>query len=129
MENKLAYTITSEKPFEQVVKALEEKTAENKFRVLHTHNVQATLEEKGFERAPLKIIEVCNAGFANEALGKDLMVAMFMPCKFVVAEIDGKTSVTLVRPSMISQMIPDSGLDELAQNVENTLRDIMEKSV
>lgn len=129
MENQLAYTVSTEKPFDQVVKAIEEKTADNKFRVLHTHDVKATLNEKGFERAPLKIIEVCNAGFANEALGKELMVAMFMPCKFVVAEVEGQTSVTLVRPTMISQMLPDTGLEDLAASVETTLRNVMDEAV
>jgi len=129
MENQLAYTISTDKSFDEVVKSIEDKTAQNKFRVLHTHDVQGTLAEKGFEHAPLKIIEVCNSGFANEALARDLMVAMFMPCKFVVADIDGKTSVTLVRPTMISQMIPGVGLDDLAADVENTLRKVMDESI
>lgn len=129
MEMNLAHTVTSSKPFDEVVAALEDNTVKNMFRVLHTHDVQATLEEKGFERKPLKIIEVCNAGFAHKALNKAIDVAMFMPCKFVVAEVDGKTRVTLVRPSMISQMMPEVGLDELAEEVEGTLKKVLEASI
>lgn len=129
MENQIAYTLESDKPFDEVVELLEEKVLENKFRVLHIHDVKATLDEKGFELYPLKIIEVCNAGFAHTALNKERSVALFMPCKFTVAEIDGKTIVSLGRPSVISQMMPDSGLEELASSVEATLKKAMEEAV
>lgn len=47
-------TITTEKAFDEAVTALEMKAAEKGFRVLHTHDVAATLAEKGFPREPLK---------------------------------------------------------------------------
>lgn len=129
MERTLAYRLESEEPFDTVVARLEREAAENQFRVLHVHDVQATLAEKGFEREPLKIVEVCNSRFAHEALGKDVEVSLFMPCRFVVHSEGGKTVVTLARPSMIADMLPDSGLDELANDVERTLRKVMEDSV
>ena len=129
MNLELSYKLTSEKPFDEVVKNIENNSVDNMFRVLHVHDVKQTLLEKGFERAPLKIIEVCNAGFAYNALNKTVDVAMFMPCKFVVAEIEGNTEVTLSRPSMISEMLPDAGLEELAEQVEDTLKKVMEVSV
>ncbi|MDO8632378.1 MAG: DUF302 domain-containing protein [Phycisphaerales bacterium] len=46
------HTVTSEKPFEEAVLAIERKSAEKGFRVLHTHDVAATLAEKGFPREP-----------------------------------------------------------------------------
>ena len=129
MENNIAYTLETDKPFDEVVKALEAKSVESMFRVLHIHNVQATLAEKGFERDPLKIIEVCNSSFAHEALGKNLEVAIFMPCRFTVADTGEKRIVSLGRPSVISQMMPDAGLDELAGKVEATLKKVMEDSI
>jgi uncharacterized protein (DUF302 family) len=65
------YAVESSKPFDETVKAVEQKTAEKGFRVLHTHDVAATLAEKGFPREPMKIIEICNARYANQALNKD----------------------------------------------------------
>lgn len=41
-------TVTTDKPFEQAVSAVETKAADKGFRVLHTHDVAATLAEKGF---------------------------------------------------------------------------------
>lgn len=129
MIEELGYRLESEKAFDTVCGNLERETANNQFRVLHIHDVQATLAEKGLKREPLKIIEVCNAGFANDALNKEVGVAMFMPCKFVVHIEGGRTVVTLARPMMISQMLPEAGLDKLAADVESTLRKVMEASV
>ena len=129
MTEELAFRLNSEKSFEAVAAALEEKAAANQFRVLAVHDVQATLAEKGFERGPLKIIEVCNSGFAYEALNKDMSVAMFMPCRFTVYPEGGKTVVNLARPMMISQMLPDSGLENLASEVEDRLKKIMQEVI
>ena len=82
--DKLGYTIESSKSFDDVSTALEKTSPERGFRVLAVHNVKETLAGKGFEIEPLKIFEVCNAGFAYKALGNDISVAMFMPCKIVV---------------------------------------------
>ncbi|RME30504.1 MAG: DUF302 domain-containing protein, partial [Candidatus Zixiibacteriota bacterium] len=116
------------RPFADVVANIEAKTPEHQFRVLAVHDVQATLHEKGLEREPLKIIEVCNAGFAHKALQKDVDVSVFMPCRFVVYTEGGKTHLLLSRPSMIAGMLPEAGLNELASDVERTLKKIAEES-
>ena len=59
------HTVTTEKSFAKVVTAIEKKTGGKGFRVLHNHDVAATLAQKGFKRQPLKIIEICNAKYAN----------------------------------------------------------------
>lgn len=129
MNDQLAYTLTSDKPFGDVVANIEKHAPEHQFRVLHVHDVQATLAEKGLTRDSLKIIEVCNSGFAHTALQKDIQVALFMPCKFTVYTSGRQTVVSLGRPTMISQMMPAAGLEELAAQVERTLIKVMEESV
>jgi uncharacterized protein (DUF302 family) len=129
MNDQLAYTLTSDKPFGEVVANIEMHAPEHQFRVLHVHDVQATLAEKGLTRDPLKIIEVCNSGFAHTALQKDIQVALFMPCKFTVYTDGRQTVVSLGRPTMISQMMPAAGLEELAAQVERTLIQVMKESV
>jgi uncharacterized protein (DUF302 family) len=129
LEESFAYKLQSNKPFEAVVKALEDSIARNQFRVLAIHNVRETLAEKGFEYGDLKIIELCNAGFAHRALSTDADVALFMPCRYTVRVEDGRTVVSLNRPTMIARIMPDSGLEELAASVEETMKKIMQESV
>ncbi len=123
------YRLETDKPFDRVIAEVQRLCVENQFRVLAVHDVQATLEEKGFSRDPLVIIEMCNAGFAHEALKKDINVALFMPCKIAVHTESGKTIMTLGRPEMISQMMPEIGLDELASEVEKRLKKVMSEAV
>ena len=121
----MAYKLESAKPVDDIVAGIEQLAPDHKFRVLHVHDVQATLKEKGFERGPLKIVEICSAPFADQALKMNVDVAMFMPCRYTVYEEDGKTKVTLARPMMIAQMMPGIGLEPLAEQVEETLKQIM----
>jgi len=125
----LGFTLVSSKSFDEVTANLEKNSVENQFRVLAVHDVQETLEEKGLKRDALKIIEICNAGFAHEALMKNIDVAMFMPCRYIVYRKNEETIVTLARPKMISEMLPDSGLDEIASDVEERLIKIMKLSI
>ena len=125
MDN-FGYRIESKKPFDKVCADLEKATADNQFRMLAVHDVKATLADKGFEREPLKIFEMCNAGFAHQALQKEIQVAMFMPCRITVHPEGSKTVMTLARPTVISQMLPDAGLDDLAGEVEKKLIKVME---
>lgn len=121
----MGYTVESKRPFDEVASRLEAAIPQNGFRVLAIHDVQQTLKEKGFEAKPLMIIELCNAEFAHEALGREINVALMMPCKIVVRQEGKKSIMTLARPSMISQLFPDAGLDRLAGEVEDIMKRIM----
>ena len=124
-----AYTLESNKSFEQVVAAVEANTPKHQFRVLAVHDVQATLAEKGLQRGPLKVIEICNAKFAHQALQKSAEVAVFLPCRFAVYTEGGKTILKLGRPAMIAEIMPEAGLEEVATGVEATLKQIMHESI
>lgn len=120
------YNKDSDRSFDDVVADVEKLTAEKMFRVLHIHDVQETLAEKGFEREPLKIIEICNAKFAHTALGKDVAVSLFMPCKINVYTEAGKTKIKAMRPAAIAQFFPEAGLEELANEVDQVILDIVD---
>ena len=126
MEN-MAYTVKSRKSFNEISSLIDKAVPEHKFRVLAVHDVKETLAEKGFEIGPMKIYEICNAGFAYKAIKSDVNVAMFMPCKIVVREENDNTVMTLVRPSMIAEMLPESGLNDLAMEVEKQLAGIIDE--
>jgi uncharacterized protein (DUF302 family) len=121
----MEYRMESGKSLDALSELIEKTAPEHNFRVLAVHNVQETLSEKGFEIKPLKIFELCNAGFANEALKKDLSVALFMPCKIILRTENDKSLMILGKPSVISQMLPDSGLEEMAKKVEDNLIGLM----
>ncbi len=123
----MAYQVVSKKSFNEAAESLEKTSPERGFRILAIHDTQATLAEKGFKIDPLKIFEVCNASFAYKALNANIDVSLFIPCKIVVRDEKGKTIISLARPSMISEMLPGSGLDEIAAEVEKQLIKIVDE--
>lgn len=98
MERNGSYSTETSRGFGEVKKRVEEKAGLEGFRVLHIHDVQATLREKGFETDPTVVIEVCNAGLAAEALGLDPAAALLMPCKVVVQEKEGRVTLSTLLP-------------------------------
>lgn len=128
MKKAFQYTVETSKPFDQAVLGIEQKTAEKGFRVLHTHDVAATLTEKGFPRDPLKIIEICNARYASEALNRDVNVALMLPCPVVVYVRAGKTWITTMLPSTLVEFYPQAGIEQIASAVETTVLQIMNEA-
>lgn len=122
------YTTETSKPFDAVVQALEKKSAEHGFSVLHTHDVAATLNGKGFPREPLKIVEICNARYANEALKRNVDVAVMLPCPISVYSQGGKTFLSTMLPSVLADFYPGCGLEALAGEVEKTVLEIIEEA-
>ena len=124
----IEYTVETCKPFDEAVKAIEEKSAAKGFGVLHTHDVAATLAAKGFQREPLKIIEICNARYASEALAKDVRLSLMLPCPISVYREEGKTLISTFRPSAIPSFFPTAGAESIAAEVEKAILEIVDEA-
>lgn len=120
------YTVRTAKPFAEAVQAVEQKTAEAGFRVLHTHDIAATLAEKGFPRDPLKLVEVCNAKYASQVLAKDVKVSLLLPCPISVYVQGGETYISTLLPTSIAKFFPDAGIEGVAAEVEKAVIKIVE---
>ncbi len=121
-------TVTSDKEFEDVVTAVEQGSAAKGFRVLHTHDVAATLAEKGFPRAPLKIVEICNAKYASQVLAKDVKISLMLPCPISVYVEGGTTHISTMLPTSIIEFFPHAGIEDLAKEVERIVVEIVEQA-
>ena len=122
------YTVTTEKSFDEAVKAVEQETKKAGFRVLYIHDVSATLKEKGFKIEPFKIIEVCNAKSAYTVLQADIKIGLCLPCKINVYQKDSKTYISGMRPVILSQFFPKANLGNLPMEIDELIRGIIDKS-
>jgi uncharacterized protein (DUF302 family) len=120
------YTVETEKTFDTAVVSVETASQDKGFGVLHIHDVKATLAAKGFERNPLKIIEICNARFAYDALAKDIRVGLMLPCRITVYTHGSKCFISAFRPTVIKALLPEAGLDHLADEVDGIIRGIVD---
>ena len=103
---KFDYTVETDKSLDEAVATIEAKAQEKGFRVLYIHDVQATLAAKGFTTEPMKIIEICNAKFANQVLAKDKRIALMLPCPISVFVERGKTFISAFKPRVFADYFP-----------------------
>ncbi|WP_338835023.1 hypothetical protein MHLNE_13220 [Moorella humiferrea] len=120
------YTVATDKGFDAAVASVEDATTAQGMKVLHIHDVQATLQSKGYVVEPLKIIEICNAHYAYEVLAKDVMISLMMPCKINVFTREGQTYISALRPTMLAKFFPGAGVDEIALQVDAKIRAIVD---
>lgn len=120
-----AYTVIAAKDFEQAVRDVQEEITKTGMRVLHIHDVQKTLAEKGFEREPFKIIEFCNAQYADEFLQTDIKIGLCMPCKINVYVKEGQTFVSGLRPIILPQFFPKVDLGEKPKEIDRIIKNII----
>ncbi|MBU0978559.1 MAG: DUF302 domain-containing protein [Patescibacteria group bacterium] len=122
------YTVETNKTFNEAVTAVELETAKVGFKVLHIHDVQATVGAKDFKIEPFKIIEICNAKSAYTVLQADIKIGLCLPCKINVYQKNEKTYISGMRPIVLSQFFPNANLGDLPAEVDKIIRGIIDKS-
>src|SRR5262249_40310469 len=126
--NTFEYTVTTGKPFEEAVLAIERKAGEKGFRVLHKHDIATTLAEKGYPHEPLQIIEICNAKYASQVLSKDVKLSLMLPCPISVYTEGGQTRISTLLPTSMVQFFPKAGIENVASEVEDIVLRIIEEA-
>src|SRR3989344_2016407 len=106
------YTKITTKSFNDAVQAVQDEIAKAGMRVLYVHDVQQSLIEKGFTRDSFKIVEFCNAKYANDFLNADIKIGLCMPCKINVYVKDGQTHISGMRPIILSQFFTNADLGD-----------------
>ena len=119
------YTVTTTKAFDEAVESVQDEIAKAGLRVLYVHDVQKTLAEKGFEREPFKIVEFCNAKFANEFLNKEIKIGLCLPCKINVYVSHGETFISGLRPIVLPQFFPQTDLGERPKEIDQIIQNII----
>ncbi|MBI2463401.1 DUF302 domain-containing protein [Candidatus Peregrinibacteria bacterium] len=122
------YTKTTSKSFDSAVKSVEDEITKTGMRVLHIHDLQKNLTEKGFKREPFKIIEFCNAKYANDFLNADIKIGLCMPCKINVYIKDGQTFISGMRPTVLSQFFPNINLGDMPKEIDEKIQNIINNS-
>lgn len=122
------YTKETEKTFDEAVDAVVEETEKVGFKVLHIHDVKATIAKKGFEIEPLKIVEICSAKHAHTVIQKDIRLALCLPCKINVYVKDSTTYISGMRPVMLKEIFPEIDLGDLPQVVDEIIRKIVDRA-
>ena len=125
---KFDYTVTTKKDFDSAVSAVQEEIAKAGFRVLYVHDVQKTLDEKGFKIGPMKIIEFCNAKSAYTVLQADPKIGLCLPCKINVYVKHSQTIISGMRPIILPQFFPAASLGNLPEEIDKLIKVVINNS-
>ena len=123
-----AYTLSTTKSFDEAVSSVQDEIAKAGMRVLFVHDVQKSLDEKGFKREPLQIIEFCNAKFAYEFLNIDVNIGLCLPCKINVYTQDGQTMISGMRPIVLTHFFPQADLGERPREIDAIVTSIIDNA-
>jgi uncharacterized protein (DUF302 family) len=98
------------------------------FGVLTRIDMHTKIEEKISKKIPkIVILGACNPTMAYEAYVANSDVASLLPCNAVVRDIgNGKTSVEIVKPSIMMQILGDKNLQQLALKADSLLAEAIQ---
>jgi len=106
-------------------KAIDKITNELKkegFGILTRIDVRNKFKEKlGIEFKRYEILGACHPKSAYEAIMAEENIGLMLPCNVIVYEKDGKTVISMIKPTMAMGMIDNNDLKSVAERVESKL--------
>jgi uncharacterized protein (DUF302 family) len=115
-------------PFDQAVARVSEALKREGFGVLTDIDVSATLKAKlGEDFRPYRVLGACNPQLAHHALQLEDKIGTMLPCNVIVQQhANGAVEVSAVDPVASMQAIQNSGLAEIAKEVQTRLKKVIE---
>lgn len=123
------FSKTIDLPFDKAVSATIEALGNHGFGVLTEIDVQATLKKKlDVEYRPYRILGACNPKMAYRALQAEDKFGTMLPCNVIVQQRDdGKVEVSAVDPVASMQAIQNPALGDVAGQVRDMLRKVVDE--
>jgi len=126
-----AYGITKHLPRTDFDQALQRTIAglqSEGFGVLTEIDVKKTLKEKlDVEFPRYRILGACNPPLAHRALTAEPAIGLLLPCNVVVSErAEGGSTVSVVAPAKMFQVVDNPELGPIVDEVEARLRRVLD---
>jgi uncharacterized protein (DUF302 family) len=107
---------------EHAIERVTEELMKEGFGILTSIDVQETLRKKlSVEFPKYVILGACNPPFAHQALQAEQEIGLLLPCNVIVYEKEGKTVVAVFDPMVMTAIIENPGIQQIAANVRTKL--------
>lgn len=125
----MLYEKTSQKSMAEIELALRDAAARHRFGVIHVHDLQKTMKEKGvdFDRECM-IFEVCNPHQAKRALEANPAISTVLPCRISVYQKGEDKVISTFLPTAMMQLFESAGLEAVAQEVEKVVKEMIDEA-
>ena len=126
---KYGFGIEMQLPFDEAQPLVTNALREEGFDVLTEIDVSKTIREKlGAGLPPYVILGVCNPSLANRALGEDIDIGLLLPWNVVLRQEGHSTLVSVLDPSIMSDMSGAPGSKAIADEAHQKLEWALEKA-
>jgi len=123
------YSVKSEKTVDDVVMILTKNLKDVGFGILGTLDFQKIFQIKGLEYdREYKLLEVCNPVAAKTVLDSNPELGLMLPCTIAVYDDNGKTVISLAKPTFILSITSDDSFKQLGIDIESKLIQAIEKT-
>ncbi len=122
------FTTQKEDSFENIIVRVTDELKKEGFGIITEINVTETFKNKlDVDFKNYRILGACNPNFAHQVLSIDEKIGVMLPCNVIVSEIKpGLVEVTAIDPHSSMQMIENDKLTELAVQVGNKLKNVID---
>jgi uncharacterized protein (DUF302 family) len=123
------FSKTLEGSFEDVKEKVTAALKEKGFGVLTEISINETLKKKlDVDFKPYHILGACNPGYAHKALQAEDKIGLMLPCNVIITEAgEGKFEVSAIDPAASMQAISNDELMNVAGDVQNLLKEVIEE--
>ncbi len=116
--------------FDEAIEKVTEELKKEGFGIMTEIDVTAALKKKiDVDFRKYKILGACNPSFAHKALLAEDKIGTMLPCNVIVQETkEGKVEIAAVDPVASMQAIGNKDLGEIAMQVQEKLRKVIENT-
>jgi uncharacterized protein (DUF302 family) len=122
------FTTVVDLGFDEAIERVTEELKNEGFGILTEIDVRATLKKKlDVDFRNYRILGACNPPAAYRALQAEPMIGTMLPCNVIVQERDGHVEISAVDPVASMAAIHNDALGEVATEVREKLRRVIER--
>lgn len=121
------YTKELNLTFEETVKKVTEELKKTGFGIITQIDLKAKFKEKlGIDFKKYIILGACHPAKAHQAILVEENIGLMLPCNVIVYEKQGKTVVSIIKPTKAMEMIKNEQLKKIAFEVESKLKQVFD---
>lgn len=121
----ISYGFTKELdlPLDEALARTTEQLKQAGFGVLTRIDIHDKIKEKlGVDFKKYVILGACNPPYAYKALLAEEDIGLLLPCNVVLYEKNGRTVLSVIKPTVAMNMVENESLREIAVEIESRLR-------
>ena len=117
------FSKTVDLSFEDTINKVTEELKKEGFGILTTIDVKETLKNKiDVDFKKYTILGACNPPLAHNALLAEEEIGLLLPCNVIVYDKEGKSTVSVFDPSLMTKVVENENLNPVAEEVKEKLQ-------